>query len=95
MLYAYIFIIRKIFEFVALGPHATKYYTFWCGHVIYQMKGRENPFSEMTMSCPFDPLFDRKPPKITQKWSNSNNFGLKLPENGLKYFSSRYGHMDV
>ena len=73
MLYAYIFIICKIVwvggtrlpRVAQMGVVTTKCYTFWCCHVIHQMKGRENPYSEMKMSCPFDPLFDRKQPKIT------------------------------
>ena len=84
------------------------------------MKGLENPYSEMPISCPFD----RQQLKITlfvkmflgylNIWESIHRYfgvekpfleivmrsgiiqaylGLKLPENGLKYFSLRYVHI--
>ena len=101
------------------GTHPKIFFIF-CGHVIYQMKGLENPYSEMPISCPFD----RQQLKITlfvkmflgylNIWESIHRYfgvekpfleivmrsgiiqaylGLKLPENGLKYFSLRYVHI--
>ena len=53
------------------------HFHFFCGHVIYQMKGNEKSYSQMPILYPYDPLFDRQQLEMTQKWLLLTNIWLR------------------
>ena len=59
------------------GSHPKIFSIFFCGHVIYQMKGNKKSYSEMPILCPYDPLFDRQLLEMTQKWLLLTNIWLR------------------